>query len=131
MLYPIHPGCTVSSNPRPTTGNNSNTVVLPTVNSPFLLQEMKVTLDAPRILHLIALIGLSSAGAWALVQCLEWTPLAAFGCSCTLVTQLSNLLTQTVGMGTVGAKDCLDENKKKMVKGGNPKKKMATPPKRD
>jgi hypothetical protein len=55
---------------------------------------MKVTLDASRILHLVALIGLSFIGAWFLVTFLDWTPMTAFGCTCTLVTQLSNLLLQ-------------------------------------
>ncbi len=56
---------------------------------------MKVTIDASRILHLFLLITLSAAGAIMLVSYLEWTPLAAFGLSCTVVTQVSNLFLTT------------------------------------
>lgn len=53
---------------------------------------MKVTLDASRIVHLLVLIGGSWAGAALLVSYLDWTPLAAFGLACAVVTQISNLV---------------------------------------
>jgi len=53
---------------------------------------MKVTLDATRIAHLLALIASSLVGAYLLVTLLEWTPMAAFGMACTLSTQLSNIV---------------------------------------
>jgi hypothetical protein len=84
---------------------------------------MKVTLDARRILHLIALIGLSSVGAWFLVRFHEWTPLTAFGCSCTLFTQISNRLLQKVKTATNTSRDEETEKSNKKMVGGNPKKK--------
>lgn len=60
------------------------------------VSTMKVTIDTVRILHLLALILLSTAGATLLVSYWDWTPLAAFGFACTIVTQVSNALRTTM-----------------------------------
>ena len=53
---------------------------------------MKVTVDATRILHLIALIALSILASRILIVQWDWTPLSAFGCASTMVVQLSKAL---------------------------------------
>lgn len=52
---------------------------------------MRVNLDANRIIHLLILVACSIGGAVILVSYLDWTPMASFGLSCTVVTQLSNV----------------------------------------
>jgi len=88
---------------------------------------MKVTLDAYRFVHLVALIGMSSIGAWVFITFFQWTPLVAFGTACTVVTQLSNLvLTVASASGTSSDTVPVDEKIKKSKNkslGGNPKKK--------
>lgn len=52
---------------------------------------MKVTLDFPRILHLLILVVLTYAGAIYLKDQWELSGLAAFGLSCFTVCQISNV----------------------------------------
>ena len=53
---------------------------------------MKVTIDRHRIIHLCVLVGMTVLGGQWLIRQWEWPPLSAYGCSCTLVTQLSHAI---------------------------------------
>ena len=53
---------------------------------------MQVTIDRHRIIHLCVLVGMTVLGGQWLIRQWEWPPLSAYGCSCTLVTQLSHAI---------------------------------------
>ena len=57
----------------------------------FNQHTMKVTFDSIRILHLILLIALTIAFGQILIQRWEWTPLAAYGLTCSIVCQINNV----------------------------------------
>lgn len=53
---------------------------------------MKVNFDATRIAHLLALLFFTYLGGRLLVSYLEWTPLSAYGLSCTVSVQINNAI---------------------------------------
>ena len=53
---------------------------------------MRVTVDYKRILHLIVLILLTYIFGQILVQRYDWAPLSAYGLTCSLVCQISNVI---------------------------------------
>ena len=84
---------------------------------------MQITIDRHRIVHLCVLVGVTVLGGQWLIRQWEWPPLSAYGCSCTLVTQLSN------AVGTVWRKQQQQDDQghhataAKPQQRGNPKKK--------
>ena len=53
---------------------------------------MKVTFDLKRVLHLILLIVLTITFGQLLIQRYEWKPLSAYGLTCSIVCQISNVI---------------------------------------
>ena len=53
---------------------------------------MKVTLDLKRLLHLLLLIVLTLTFGQILIQRYEWKPLSAYGLTCSIVCQISNVI---------------------------------------
>lgn len=53
---------------------------------------MKVTFDLKRFLHLIILIILTVTFGQILIQRYDWKPLSAYGLTCSLVCQISNVV---------------------------------------
>eukprot|EP00980_Cylindrotheca_fusiformis_P013654 scaffold3515_cov126-Cylindrotheca_fusiformis.AAC.3 len=100
---------------------------------PTAIWPMKVSLDATRLFHLLALIAFTIGGGQLLIHFFEWNGLTAYGTSCTLVCQISNVLMK-VWSGELEAiiskKDSDDTDTKGLTKPrktgkiGNPKKKQ-------
>ena len=55
------------------------------------LENMKVTFDFIRILHLILLIVLTIVFGQILIQRYDWTSLTAYGLTCSIVCQINNV----------------------------------------
>lgn len=53
---------------------------------------MIVSLDCTRALHFVLLLGLTFSGGQLLIQRFDWTNMAAYACSCTIVCQLSTAI---------------------------------------
>jgi hypothetical protein len=64
----------------------------PTNNHPKKKEKMKVTVDVPRVSHLAILLIASYGGGQFLVEHYDFSRLAAYGTSCYLVCQLSNIV---------------------------------------
>jgi hypothetical protein len=84
---------------------------------------MKVNLEYTKIAHFLLLLGLTLLGGWVLMDRYEWPHLSAFGFSCTVTVQLSNLLLKLL-VYKDGKDDDVTTGKNRQMKGtGNPKKK--------
>jgi hypothetical protein len=53
---------------------------------------MKINTSLDRWLHLFVLFAFTGIGGFVLIHYLEWTPLTAFGVSCTVTCQVNSLL---------------------------------------
>lgn len=93
---------------------------------------MKVSVDASRFLHLLALIALTVGGGQLLIRAFEWNGLTAYGTACTLVCQISNVLMKlwSGDLDDIIKNSSSEESTKKESnkerkngKAGNPKKK--------
>mmetsp|Transcript_5133 Transcript_5133/g.6633 ORF Transcript_5133/g.6633 Transcript_5133/m.6633 type:complete len:82 (+) Transcript_5133:248-493(+) len=58
---------------------------------------MKVSIDVKKGLHLILLIVLTITFGQLLIQHYDWKPLSAYGITCSLVCQISNVILKLNG----------------------------------
>jgi hypothetical protein len=80
---------------------------------------MKVTFDWKRVLHLVLLIVLTITFGQLLVQRYEWKPLSAYGLTCSVVCQISNVILKFHEVsGVIAEKNRNDDSRtrKKMKK---------------
>jgi hypothetical protein len=77
---------------------------------------MNIVFDIYRGLHLLLLITLTYTFGKVLIDIYEWTPLSAYGLTCSLVCQLSNVFLKvremTNGLGQYNESDRGDEDRR-------------------
>ena len=77
---------------------------------------MKVTFDLKRLLHLIILITLTVTVGRHLIEHYEWKPLSAYGMSCSLVCQISNVLLKLYEMTSEAVEESRNDDITRMRK---------------
>lgn len=81
---------------------------------------MNIVFDMYRGLHLLLLVTLTYTLGKALIDKYEWTPLSAYGLTCSLVCQLSNVILKvremTHGSGHHTESECGDEDRRRRRK---------------
>mmetsp|Transcript_6497 Transcript_6497/g.9947 ORF Transcript_6497/g.9947 Transcript_6497/m.9947 type:complete len:92 (+) Transcript_6497:140-415(+) len=87
---------------------------------------MLVTIDAPRVLHLFILIGITYLVGTYLINQYEWNHLTAYSLSCTVTVQISNAIRAIMfpeENDTNDNNDDMENTKRVKQPGSNPKKK--------
>ena len=58
----------------------------------YKVSTMIVSLDSTRALHFVLLLGLTISGGQLLIQRFDWSNMAAYACSCSIVCQVSTAI---------------------------------------